>query len=80
MKDRKIIELIKDFLSCGNIHVRTNDGLYHWETSKKSDILKVAEIFMTKYPSKLQKMKDRMKNLRRTLNDYTPRPSYWEMI
>ncbi len=74
MKDRKIIELIKDFLSCGNIHVRTNDGLYHWETGKKSDVLQVAEIFMTRYPSKLQKMKDRMKNLRRTLNDYTPRP------
>src|SRR5258708_33680875 len=53
MKDRKIIELIKDFLGCGNIHVRTNDGLYHWETSKKSDVLKVAEIFMTKYPCKL---------------------------
>ena len=73
MKDLKIIELIKDFLNCGNIHVRTNDGLYHWETSKISDVLKVVEIFMTRYPSKLKKMKDRMKNLRRTLNDYTPR-------
>ncbi|MBI2338218.1 MAG: LAGLIDADG family homing endonuclease [Candidatus Levybacteria bacterium] len=74
MKDRKIIELIKDFLNCGNIHVRTNDGLYHWETNKISDIRKVTEIFMTRYPCKLTKMKDRMKNLRRTLNDYTPRP------
>ena len=74
MKDRKIIELIKDFLSYGNIHVRTNDGLYHWETSKISDVLKVIEIFTNKYPCKLTKMKDRMENIRRMLNDYTPRP------
>ena len=73
MKDRKIIELIQDFLACGNIHIRINDGLYHWETSKISDVLKVINIFMIKYPSRLQKMKDRMKNVRRTLNDYTPR-------
>ena len=74
MKDRKIIELIRDFLGCGNIHVRTNDGLYHWETSKISDVLKVIEIFTNKYPCKLTKMKDRMENIRRMLNDYTPRP------
>ncbi len=81
MKDLKIIELIRDFLDCGNIHVRTNDGLYHWETNKISDVLKVINIFTTKYPSKLQKMKDRMENVRRSLNDYTPRPrSFGEMI
>lgn len=74
MKDRKIIELIRDFLACGNIHIRSNDGLYHWETNKKSDVLKVIGIFMTKYPSRLKKMKDRMEHVRRILNDYTPRP------
>ncbi|MBI4038328.1 LAGLIDADG family homing endonuclease, partial [Candidatus Daviesbacteria bacterium] len=73
MKDRKIIELIQDFLNCGNIHVRINDGLYHWETSKISDVLKVVEIFTIQYPCKLIKMKDRMENIRRMLNDYTPR-------
>lgn len=80
MKDLKIIELIKDFLACGNIHIRINDGLYHWETSKISDVLKVINIFTIKYPCKLEKMKDRMENVRRMLNDYTPRPNYWEMI
>ena len=73
MKDRKIIELIKDFLSCGYIHLRSDDGLFHWEINKKSDVLKVIEIFTTTYPSKLAKMKERMQNVRRTLNDYTPR-------
>lgn len=73
MKDQKIIELIKDFLGCGNIRFRNKDGLYHWETNKKSDVLTVTKIFTNKYPSKLKKMKDRMQNLRRTLNDYTPR-------
>lgn len=73
MKDRKIIELIKDFLGCGNIHIRINDGLYHWEINKISDVLKVIEIFTIRYPSRLQKMKDRMENVRRILNDYMPR-------
>lgn len=73
MKDLKIIELVKDFLDCGNIHIRVNDGLYHWETSKISDVLKVIEIFTNKYPSKLTKMRDKMENIRWMLNDYTPR-------
>ena len=76
MKDLKIIELIKDFLVCGNIHIRINDGLYHWETSKISDVLKVINIFTIKYPCKLEKMKDRMENVRRMLNDYTPRSQH----
>ncbi len=73
MKDQKIIQLIQDFLDCGHIHKRSDDGLYHWETNKISDVLKVIEIFTSKYPSKLLKMKERMQNVRRTLNDYTPR-------
>ena len=73
MKDQKIIYLIQDFLGCGNIRKRSNDGLYHWETNSKSEILRLLEIFTTKYPSKLKKMKERMRNLKRILNDYTPR-------
>ena len=73
MKDQKIIYLIQDFLGCGNIRKRSNDGLYHWETNSKSEILRLLEIFTTKYPSKLKKMKEKMRNLKRTLNDYTPR-------
>lgn len=72
MKDRKIIELVKEFLKCGNIHKRSDDGLYHWETNKKSDVIKVIEIFTTQYPSKLQKMKERMGKVKRILNDYMP--------
>lgn len=74
MKDRKIIELLQKFLSCGNIHKRNDDGLYHWETNKKLNVLKVIDIFTTKYPSKLKKMRERMKNVKRILNDYTLRP------
>lgn len=74
MKDRKIPQLLQGFLSCGNIHVRSDDGLYHWEVNKRSDVLKIIEIFMNKYPSKLLKMKERMENTRRILNDYMPTP------
>ncbi len=74
MKDRKIIYLLKEFFDCGNIHIRSDDGLFHWETNKRSDILNLLEIFTEKYPSKLLKMKERMQNLKRILNDSTPRP------
>lgn len=75
MKDHKIIELLQKFLACGNIRKRSDDGLYHWETNKKLNVLKVIDIFTTKYPSKLKKMGERMRNLKRILNDYTPRSS-----
>lgn len=75
MKDRKIIYLLKNFLGCGNIHIRKDDGLFHWEVNKKSDILKLIKIFTVKYSSNLTKMRDRMHNLERFLNDYTPRPN-----
>jgi len=74
MKDRKIIYLLQTFLKCGNIHFRTDDGLYHWETNKRADVLHLIQIFSDIYPSKLVKMKERMQNVRRFLNDYTPRP------
>ncbi len=73
MKDHKIIELIRDFLDCGRVRFRPRDGLYHWEINERSEVLKVIEIFTTKYPSKLTKMKDRMRNVKRILNDYMPR-------
>lgn len=72
MKDRKIIELIHEFLACGNIHKRSNDGLYHWEVNKISDVSKVINIFTTCYPSRLTKMKERMRKVEWILNDYTP--------
>ncbi|MBI2592951.1 MAG: hypothetical protein HYW37_02270 [Candidatus Colwellbacteria bacterium] len=71
MKDRKIIELAKNFLDCGHIHKRSNDGLFHWEVGSKSGVLRVAKIFMNIYPSRLPKMKERLEKLIRSLNDYT---------
>lgn len=73
MKDRKIIYLLKEFLGCGNIHIRSDDGLFHWETNDRSTILHLIEIFSKKYPSRLVKMRERMQNVQRFLNDYTPR-------
>jgi len=72
MKDRKIIELVKKFLGCGNIHKR-QDALYHWEVNKRSDVCKVIKIFTARYPSRLKKMKEQMGKVERILNDYTPR-------
>ncbi len=72
MKDQKIIELIQKFLICGNIHKRSDDGLYHFETNRRLDILRLINLFTNKYPSRLKKMRERMGNLKRILNDYTP--------
>lgn len=72
MKDRKIIELIKKFLNCGSIHLRSDDGLFHWEIGGKSEVLQVIQVFTLRYPSKLKKMRKRMQKLIRILNDYMP--------
>lgn len=76
MKDRKIIYLLKEFIGCGNIHLRSDDGLFHWETNRKSDILELIKILTVQYPSKLSKMKERMQKLQWFLNDYTPRSRF----
>ena len=72
MKDRKIIELVKEFLNCGSIHLRSDDELFHWEVGSKSEVMKVIKVFTLRYPSKLKKMRKRMHKLIRILNDYMP--------
>lgn len=73
MKDRKIVELFRNFLGCGHIHVRPKENVYHFEMGSKSDVLETLKVFSNVYPVKLQKMRERMDNLRRILNDYTPK-------
>lgn len=71
MKDRKIVELLKDFLKDGNVRKR-RDGVYHYETNSKKTLLKIVHIFTNKYPSKHREMKKRMEVLKgRLLNDCT---------
>ena len=74
MKDRKIIELFRDFLGFGNVRFRPKENVYHWESGSNSGVRQVIKVFREKYPGKLLKMKQRMDKVRRLLNDYTPNP------
>lgn len=74
MKDRKIIELCKDFLQYGNIR-RRKDGLYHYEINSAKVVKELCNLFLTKYPLKHARQRERMRNLQRLLNDYTQNTS-----
>jgi len=70
MKDRKIIELCRRFLQYGKVRKR-NDGMYHYEINHSEILKKVCTIFLTRFPLKHVRQRERMKNLQRLLNDYT---------
>ena len=70
MKDRKIIELCREFLRHGNVR-RRKDGLYHYEINHSKILKKVCQLFLTRYPLRHARQRERMQKLRRLLNDYT---------
>lgn len=69
MKDKNIVKLFHSFLGFGNIRFRPRENVYHWESGSKSGVRQVIEVFREKYPGKLRKMKLRMDEVRRILND-----------
>lgn len=73
MKDRKIVELCRDFLQYGNVRKR-KDGAYHYEINRKQILQKVCEIFLTTYPLKHARQRERLQTVQRLLNDYTQNP------
>lgn len=72
MKDRKIVELLREFIQCGNIRWR-KDGVYHLEVNQRSALKRLCEIFLNQYPLRHSKQRQRMEELQRILNDHTPR-------
>lgn len=76
MKDQKIIELFRNFFGIGNVRFRSKDSLYHFEIGSQGEVLRTLYIFSKIYPSRLQKMKQRIKKLESILNDYTQGSHY----
>ena len=74
MKDRKIVELCKDFLQYRNVRKR-KDGVYHYEINQKQTLQKVCKIFLTQYPLKHARQRERLQTVQRLLNDYTQNPA-----
>ncbi len=70
MKDQKIIELLRDFIRHGNVR-RRKDGMYHYEINHRKVLQDVCTIFLSEYPLRHTKQRERMRHLQQILNDYT---------
>lgn len=70
MKDKKVIELLRDFVQHGNVR-RRKDGTYHYEINHQKVVLDVCHLFLTRYPLHHARQRERMQHLQRILNDYT---------
>lgn len=73
MKDRKIIELLQEFIRYGKVRHR-KDGMYHYEINNPKVLLNVCSVFLTQYPLQHIRQRERMEYLKRILNDYTRNP------
>lgn len=73
MKDRKIVELFREFVQYGTVRLR-KDGLSHLEINRKGILKKVCHIFLNQYPLRHARQRERLQKLQRILNDHTPRP------
>ena len=72
MKDKKIIESLRDFVGHGNVRLR-KDGVYHLEINHKNILRRISDIFLNQYPLRHERQRERLQNLQQLLNDYTPR-------
>ena len=72
MKDKKIIETLRDFVGYGNVRYR-KDGVYHLEINHRDILKNVCDLFLNQYPLLHARQKSRLQNIQQILNDYTPK-------
>jgi len=70
MKDRKIIELLRNFLEYGKVRYR-KDGVYHYEVNSRKELIRIGNLFLEQYPLQQKRQRNRLVELQRILNDYT---------
>ena len=70
MKDRKVVELCRNFLQYGNVR-RRKDGAYHYEINRRHILQNVCNMFLTQYPLRHARQRERLQTVQRLLNDYT---------
>lgn len=73
MKEEAIINLFLKYFGFGRKYYRIKEKIFHFETGKKVNVLKLCNFFLETCPVRLNKNIGRMRNLQRILNDYTPR-------
>jgi len=72
MKDKKIIEALRDFVDYGKVRFR-KDGVYHFEANHRDILKNICDIFLNLYPLQHSRQRKRAQILQQLLNDYTPR-------
>ena len=72
MKDRKIIELLQEFIGHGQVRLR-KDGVYHLEINHRDKLKNLCEMFLNKYPLRQTRQRKRCMFVQQLLNDYTPK-------
>lgn len=72
MKDKKIIETLRDFVDYGNVRIR-KDKLSHLEINHRDILKNVCDLFLNQYPLKHARQIERLFRLQQLLNDYTPK-------
>jgi len=72
MKDKKIIESLRNFVDYGNVRLR-KDGVYHLEINNRNILKNICDMFFNQYPLRHKKQKNRLKLVKQLLNDYTPK-------
>ena len=73
MKDRKIVELFREFVQYGTVRFR-KEGVFHLEINRKSILERVCNTFLNEYPLRQARQRERLQKLQRILNDHTPSP------
>lgn len=73
MREEAIIDLFQKYFGFGQKYYRPAEKLWHFETAKKENVLKLSEFFLKKCPVRLTKNRVRLEKLHWILNDYTPR-------
>ena len=72
MKDKKIIESLRNFVEYGNVRLR-KDGVYHLEINNRNVLKNICDMFLNQYPLKHKRQKSKLKLIKQLLNDYTPK-------
>ena len=74
MREEAIIDLFLKYFGFGNKYYRPKEKLFHFETAKTANVLRLCEFFLDNCPVRLDKNIQRLRNLQRILNDYTLGP------
>lgn len=73
MREETIVDLFQKYFNFGQKYYRPAEKLFHFETGKKENVLRLANFFLDECPVRLSKNIGRLENLQRILNDYMPK-------